>query len=306
MNALTTNQTTLQYDFSVLDRADLQPSSRVKYKRAILAYVATGAALTDRRALADYAQTISASGRAFLKAALALWVDELSKDLKGQATPENVQAIQAALMRLEVLTDTVKVSTPKGEKAHFWLSPSQVKKLMNVCCPDTLTGRRDWIILAVLVDAGLRREELTALTFDDIKILPIKGKFRTVLEIKHGKGDKARVIPISDKLADKLAAWKQETGGGKVARSLGRAGVLGASISAVGVFDVVRKHGAAIGIPALAAHDLRRSYAQIGYEGGVSITQISTLLGHSSVETTQKYLNLSLDLAVSVCDFIPL
>jgi integrase len=55
-----------------------------------------------------------------------------------------------------------------------------------------------------------------------------------------------------------------------------------------------RKHGAAIGIPGLAPHDLRRTYAQIGYDAGVPITQIAVLLGHNSVATTQRYLDLDL------------
>ena len=81
---------------------------------------------------------------------------------------------------------------------------------------------------------------------------------------------------------------------------------LGVDLCAVDVFRIVRKHGAMIGLPELAAHDLRRTYAQLGYEAGVSITQISRLLGHASVATTQRYLNLDLDLDTTVSDFIPL
>jgi site-specific recombinase XerD len=39
--------------------------------------------------------------------------------------------------------------------------------------------------------------------------------------------------------------------------------------------------------------------------GGIPITQISKLLGHSSIATTQRYLNLSLDLETTVSDFVP-
>jgi integrase len=52
-------------------------------------------------------------------------------------------------------------------------------------------------------------------------------------------------------------------------------------------------------------HDLRPTYAQLGYEPGVPITQIGRLLGHVSTETTQRYLNLELDLESTVSDFIP-
>ena len=68
----------------------------------------------------------------------------------------------------------------------------------------------------------------------------------------------------------------------------------------------MRKYGRRIGKPELAPHDLRRTYAQLGYAAGVPITQISVLLGHESVATTQKYLDLNPDLENTVSDFIPL
>ena len=61
-----------------------------------------------------------------------------------------------------------------------------------------------------------------------------------------------------------------------------------------------------IGMPGLAPHDCRRTFAQLGYEPGVQITQISILLGHSDVKTTERYLALDLDLDTTVSDFIPL
>ena len=68
---------------------------------------------------------------------------------------------------------------------------------------------------------------------------------------------------------------------------------------------MARKYGKAIGKPELAPHDLRRTYAQIAYEAGVPITRISRLLGHESIETTQRYLNLELDLETTASDFVP-
>jgi integrase len=89
-------------------------------------------------------------------------------------------------------------------------------------------------------------------------------------------------------------------------RSLGNNQEPGESMSAPALFNLVRKYGGYIGIGDLASHDLRRTYAQLGHEAGVPITQISKLLGHNSIKTTQKYLNLDLDLEQTVSDFIPL
>ena len=52
-------------------------------------------------------------------------------------------------------------------------------------------------------------------------------------------------------------------------------------------------------------HDLRRTCAELGRRAGVPISQISKLLGHASIETTQDYLNIELDLEMTISDFVP-
>ena len=60
-----------------------------------------------------------------------------------------------------------------------------------------------------------------------------------------------------------------------------------------------------IGKPYLQPHDLRRTYAELGRRAGVSIEQISVLLGHATIKTTQDYLNIELDLETTISDFVP-
>lgn len=285
--------------------ADLAESTKAQYSKAINAYLDTGALLGDAQALAAYAQTQKTSTRAFLKAAVRLVSERYALAMKSWATPENLAQVQAALYRLEALESAITTPSHKGQKAHTWLSAAKVKALMATCT-DSLTGRRDWIVLALLVGAGLRREELIHLGFEALQEQYTKdGRARMVLTVT-GKGAKSRVIPISDALASSLLDWRTEVGEGLIARSLGRQMELGGSLSAIGVFNIVRKHGEMIDRPELAPHDLRRTYAQLGYDAGVPITQISKLLGHASVATTQRYLNLDLNLETTASDFIPL
>lgn len=292
-------------DLSAIDRAALQPSTRAKYKREIEVMHAAGVNPANHSALQAYADGLKSSRKQFLKSALRLMTQDLEQSMKAGATPENIQYTQAALYRLEAMQNAVQVNKPKGTKAHTWLSQKQVVHITSLC-GDTLEGKRDWIVLGLLLGAGLRRDELVNLTFDALKQQPTKGgRVRTVIEVT-GKGDKSRVIPIQDKLADRLEEWRDITGGGYIARSLGRRQELGESMSAVAVFHLVNKYGKQIGMDELAPHDCRRTFAQLGYEAGIPITQISTLLGHSSVATTQRYLNLSLDLETTASDFIPL
>jgi len=283
---------------------NLAESTKAKYSRAVERYQDAGGNLLDAEQLAEYAQGLPASGRAFLKAAVKLVTDRLAVQVKGMATPDNVAAVQATLYRAEALQDAIQTKTPKGTKAHVWLSQAQVKTLLDTC-GDDVKGQRDRLALGLLVAAGLRCSEAVNLTFAGVKLQPIKGKMRTVLEVE-GKGAKSRVVPISDRLANAIDEWAAVAGGeGCILRSITKGGEVGASLSSVGVFNLVREAGAAMGKPELAPHDLRRTYAQLGYEAGVPVTQISRLLGHSSIQTTQRYLNLDLDLSTTVSDFVP-
>lgn len=103
-----------------------------------------------------------------------------------------------------------------------------------------LEGKRDWIILGLLLGAGLQRAELITITFDALKQQQTKdGKTRDVLQVT-GYGAKDRVVLIFPLLAERLREWKAIVGGGNIARSYQNK-KLGASISSVAVQQIVRK-----------------------------------------------------------------
>ncbi|MFW6070452.1 MAG: tyrosine-type recombinase/integrase [bacterium] len=294
-----------------IERSDLAPSTKRKYVGEVRKYVATGASLTDAEALASYAADLPKSRRAFLKAAVSRWAEAMATQVKAQATPDNLDQVQATLYRFEALQSAISVSASNGTKAHTWLSPAQVRRMMQLPGQD-LAGRRDHVALALLVGAGLRRLEAVRLSFDDVGLQAAGKVERTVLEV-DGKGAKLRVVPVSTELAATIAGWGERLslhgtpgGSGRILRSVDAQGQVGDSLSAVGLFNIVRGYGRRIGVPTLAPHDLRRTFAQIAYDSGVPITQISKLLGHASVATTQRYLNLDLDLQTTASDFIPL
>lgn len=294
--------------FAAIAVANLAAGTRIKYTRALKHYIsATGAPITDTAALREHASTLPVSGRAQLKAAVRLWANRAIDDVKAVATPENYNAAGAAILRLEALQSAIKVQTRKGRGAHTWLTPAEVKRLLSLP-DDSSRGQRDRLALGLLVAAGLRRAEAVALTFRDLKTQPVKGQARAVLQVA-GKGDKTRVVPVRDSLAAAIRDWAGLVGdrdpAGLVLRAIDKGGRVAGSLSDVGLFGIVRKYGAKLGREELAPHDLRRTYAQIGYDAGVPVTQISALLGHASIATTQRYLNLALDLEVTISDFVP-
>jgi len=290
----------------------LAKSTKHQYTKAIKNYLATGASITDPNALGAYAGTVGSSTAAFLKAAVKVLAVEVAHQVKSGATAANVLEAQAMIYRAEALQAAIKTETSKGTKAHTWLSQKQVSDLLTACAgrksgkPEAaIVAQRDRLAIGLLVAAGLRRQEAVNLKFSDVQLQPVGDKIRTVLNVK-GKGAKDRIIPISDTLANALSAWGAVVGGaGYVLRSLGRNKQLGERMSTTALYNLVQKRGGMIGKDDLQPHDLRRTFAQLGYEAGVAITQISTLLGHANLETTQRYLNLQIDLGTTISDFIP-
>jgi integrase/recombinase XerD len=204
--------------------------------------------------------------------------------------------VQATLYQVDALQNAVKVQASKGQKTHTWLSRAEVIALLDTCNGDTLKAEQDRLALGLLLAAGLRRAEAVALTFADAKLQPVGDRMRTVLAIRgerregpdgtHQRRAGQRHRPVGPARGPCRACAALARPGGKLRESM----------TAVAVYNVVQEHGAAMGKPDLAPHNLRRSYAQIGYESSIPLTQISTLLGHANVATTERYLNLALDL----------
>ena len=286
----------------------LQPSTKHQYIKAIENYLASGGSLTDPQALTEYALTVGSSTRSFLAAAVTRMAQELEQLAKGSATPENIAVIQAAVFRTQALQRAIKIQQPQGEKAHTWLTYHEAEQLLEACSrrPNgkkefEIYTLRDRLAIGLMMAAGLRREEAASIQFTDI----VKQNQRYVLNV-IGKGAKSRVVPINERLAEAIIDWQFliDTEG-LILRSLGRNRIPKDSISTTGLYNIVQKRGGMIGKPALQPHDLRRTFAELGRRAGVPISQISKLLGHASIETTQDYLNIELDLEMTISDFVP-
>jgi len=56
----------------------------------------------------------------------------------------------------------------------------------------------------------------------------------------------------------------------------------------------------------IAPHDLRRTFAKLAHKGGSTLDQIQLSLGHSSIQTTERYLGVEQDLTDAPCDHLGL
>ena len=90
---------------------------------------------------------------------------------------------------------------------------------------------------------------------------------------------------------------------GRVFRAINKAGrIWGDGMSPEVLWDVVRAAARRAGIEKLAPHDLRRTCARLCHLAGGELEQIQFLLGHVSVQTTERYLGCKQKLRCAVND----
>jgi integrase len=156
-------------------------------------------------------------------------------------------------------------------------------------------------MLAVLLGCGLRRGELLALNLSWIQ----QREEHWVIADLVGKGGHVRTVPMPGWVKDAIDAWITAAGitEGTVFRAISKDGrVWGDGMTAKVLWDVVRTAAATAGIAKLAPHDLRRTCARLCHLAGGELDQIQFLLGHVSVQTTERYLGCKQKLRYAVND----
>ncbi len=94
---------------------------------------------------------------------------------------------------------------------------------------------------------------------------------------------------------------------GYILRPINRGDELrGDRLSEKAIWQILRPYAAAAGVPGIAPHDLRRSFAKLCRAAGGELEQIQMLLGHASVQTTERYLGTKQDLVHAPNDGIKL
>jgi integrase len=176
-----------------------------------------------------------------------------------------------------------------GIPVGTWLTAEQGKRLLQTVDGASLRGRRDYATLAILLGCGLRRAELTTLRVEDIQ----QREEHWVIADLVGKGGHIRTIPIPDWVKAGIDAWMVASGitTGILLRSINKAGrIWGTGFSPKVIWGVVKQKAKCCNIPCLAPHDLRRTCARLCHQAGGELEQIQFLLGHVSVQTTERYL----------------
>jgi integrase/recombinase XerD len=178
------------------------------------------------------------------------------------------------------------VEGPKaGRKLPEVLSTGEIDGIIATFDTATDLGVRNAAMIETMYSCGLRVSELVGLRLGDLFF--DDGFIRVT-----GKGDKQRLVPVSDAARDRVRAWLAVRDG-RVATDVLFLNVRGRGLTRVMVFTIMREAAAAAGISkTVSPHTLRHSFATHLLEGGASIRQVQELLGHESTLTTEIYTHL--------------
>jgi site-specific recombinase XerD len=197
----------------------------------------------------------------------------------------------------------VKGSKKLGIRLGNWLTANEARSLWQIPDGRTLKGKRDRANLAVQLGCGLRRRELTDLTVDHLQR---REEHWAIVDLV-GKGGHIRTVPVPDWVKRMIDDWMSAARltSGRVFRRVCRTGATwGTEMTEKVVWHVVKQYARELGILKLAPHDLRRSCARMCHNAGGELEQIQFLLGHVSVQTTEKYLGCKQRFREAVNDLI--
>lgn len=213
------------------------------------------------------------------------------------------EAADAGLLSPELSAGIRRVKGVRriGVRLGNWLTPEQGRRLLDRATPSTTRELRDHAMVAMLIGCGLRRAELLALSVESIQ----QREEHWVIADLVGKGGHVQTVLIPNWVKTAVDAWTAEADitHGAVFRAINKAGrVWGDGMSPKVLWDVVRAAAARAGIDKLAPHDLRRTCARLCHLAGGELEQIQFLLGHVSVQTTERYLGCKQKLRCAVND----
>ncbi|CEA15937.1 MAG TPA: site-specific tyrosine recombinase XerD [Fermentimonas caenicola] len=183
------------------------------------------------------------------------------------------------------------LDSPKtGLKLPVVLSIEEIDSILSVIDVSTLEGTRNYAIIETLYSCGLRVSEITNLRFSDLYF--DEGFIRVV-----GKGDKQRLVPISETAIQEINNWLIYRG--QIYIKKGYEDIVfvssrrGTALSRITVFYFIKQYAEAAGIRKdVSPHVFRHSFATHLLERGANIRVIQEMLGHEKIATTEIYTHI--------------
>lgn len=177
------------------------------------------------------------------------------------------------------------------KKEISYLTKEEIDSLLKACENSNHEGKRDFLMILLLYNSGMRVSEMTSVKGKDIII---SGNGQCQLRIM-GKGRKERTIPLWQKTTKCLVKYMQENRiqgndyllSGRNVEHLTRSGVR------YRIDNIVKKASedcSSLRAKLVTPHVFRHSTAMSLLQSGVDISTIAIWLGHESIDTTHKYM----------------
>ncbi len=194
------------------------------------------------------------------------------------------------------LLDQAEAADPAGMgRARFgitvgmWISKQELDRILLTPDRSTLRGKRDYALLAVLFSTGIRRCELVDLSVSTVQ--QRDGQWG-LIDLR-GKGRKVRSVSLPLWVKDAVFEWLQASQivQGALFRSITRHGRLGiANLSDEAVKLLLTRYALPHNLGSFRPHDARRTCARLCRAANASLEDIQEMLGHASIQTTERYL----------------
>jgi len=226
--------------------------------------------------------------------------DRNGSQLKRITQSYHIIALRAFLRYLLVQRDINTLSPDKIElpkqssRSVTFLNSEQLERLLNSPKISNEMGLRDKAILETLFSTGLRVSELVRLNRDKINLERKEFGVR-------GKGDKLRVVFLSDTAAHWLGRYLQIRQDHFKPLFIRYSGAVDVErdgekmrLTARSVEKIVKKYAKRCGLPVEASpHTLRHSFATDLLIAGADLRSVQEMLGHESIRTTQVYTHVT-------------
>jgi integrase/recombinase XerC len=219
--------------------------------------------------------------------------------------------LSTGVVRVNITSKVLMPKTDKPLPVFFKESEMEAFKCRNVMPQydegmdkeEWLEQMRDYLLVEMLYQTGMRRAELASLKDGDVDL-----KLRQVRVF--GKRKKERVVPLGDELVKEIEGYltiKREIlgdqGGSGIFLVRKKKNGEWISLGANGVYNTVRAHmGEVSTLQKHSPHVLRHTFATTMLNNGADIRTIQALLGHSSLAATQVYTHASFEQARKVYD----
>ena len=192
-----------------------------------------------------------------------------------------------------------KIEGPKGEhNLPEVLSYDEVMNILSQVNEETFTSLRDRAMLETLYGSGLRIQELLNLKLRDISLED------GLVKVTDGKGGKDRIVPLSSYSLIYINKYlKERKKAVKKSSPYLFLNKNGGQVTRVYLFKVVKKKAMEAGITKnISPHTLRHSFATHLLENGLELRLVQALLGHSNIQTTEIYTQVTSETLLSNYD----